>query len=255
MTLLALDFDGVLCDSMRETAVSGWKAGAMIWPDMPDSMPPDTLLAAYGVARPIVETGYEAILVMRLLKTGRDPLDLLDSFPEHKARLMTQIGRDQAELNRLYGLVRDRRIADDPHGWSAMSPLYPGIKWFLHNLPTSIDSYIITTKQERFVRQLLDYNGVEFPSERIFGLDRRLFKEAILLDLLTHHPNRRLYFIEDRLATLVRIMEHANLATVRLYLADWGYNTHSNRESARELKIPILDLCGLLALTFLEDDK
>jgi len=73
LALLALDFDGVLCDSVRETAISGWKAGAAIWPDMSDPLPPDELLDAYRLARPIIEVGQEAILVMRLLKDGHDP--------------------------------------------------------------------------------------------------------------------------------------------------------------------------------------
>ncbi|VFN01980.1 MAG: Phosphoglycolate phosphatase, HAD superfamily [Candidatus Kentron sp. G] len=310
MTLLALDFDGVLCDSVLETAISGWKAGAAIWPDMSAPMPPDELLSAYRSVRPLIETGHEALLMMRLLKDNSDPRELFDTFPERLIRLMEQIGTDHEELQRLYGAVRDRWIEDNAGQWSSLSPLYPGIKEFLGNLPASVAGYIITTKQERFVRRLLDYNGVAFPAERIFGLERGVPKETILRRLLTHHPGRRLYFIEDRLATLIRIMARTQpgvcrtlgnrsekvgnrghfpvnsrpnsenlrpietdswanlplsqpihpksdrlLATVRLYLADWGYNTGADRKSARESNIPILELHRLLALTFLEDNK
>ena len=31
--LLALDFDGVLCDSARETGMTAWRAGQAIWSD------------------------------------------------------------------------------------------------------------------------------------------------------------------------------------------------------------------------------
>lgn len=254
MTLLALDFDGVLCDSVLETAISGWKAGAAIWPDMSAPMPPDELLSAYRSVRPLIETGHEALLMMRLLKDGIDPLELFHGFPERLVRLMEQIGTDHEELQRLYGTVRDRWIEDNAEQWSSLSPLYPGIKKFLGNLPASVAGYIITTKQERFVRRLLDYNGIAFPAEGIFGLERGVPKETVLRRLVTHHPGRRLYFIEDRLATLIRIMGRTQLAAVRLYLADWGYNTDADRKSARESNIPILELHRLLALTFLEDN-
>nr|VFK19014.1 MAG: Phosphoglycolate phosphatase, HAD superfamily [Candidatus Kentron sp. LFY] len=252
---LALDFDGVLCDSVCETGISAWNACAVIWPEMSGGLPSEALLADYGRVRPVVETGHEAILVMRLLEMGVAPAEVIGRFPTWKARLLAEIDRDEDALKGLFGAVRDRCIATDAEGWSAMSPLYPGIKTFLQGLSAVVDAYIITTKQERFVRRLLDYNGVAFPSDRIFGLDRGVPKEAVLSDLSKRHPGSCWHFVEDRLATLVRVMECADLAPVRLYLANWGYNTRLDRESARGLKIAILDLCDLLALTFPEDNQ
>ena len=37
--IYALDFDGVICDSAIETAVTGWKVAQKIWQDMPSSLP------------------------------------------------------------------------------------------------------------------------------------------------------------------------------------------------------------------------
>ncbi|MFS8018469.1 hypothetical protein Hanom_Chr15g01392411 [Helianthus anomalus] len=47
--LYALDFDGVICDSVRETAISCVKL------------------------RPVVETGYETLLIVRLLLEIKNP--------------------------------------------------------------------------------------------------------------------------------------------------------------------------------------
>ena len=33
--LYALDFDGVICDSAVETAVTGWRVAQTLWDDMP----------------------------------------------------------------------------------------------------------------------------------------------------------------------------------------------------------------------------
>nr|VFK78514.1 MAG: Phosphoglycolate phosphatase, HAD superfamily [Candidatus Kentron sp. SD] len=256
MTLLALDFDGVLCDSAREMGISAWKALAMIRTERSSPLPPDGLLAAYELARPIIETGHEAVLVMKLLNEGIALSDLLGDFPGCQARLMAEMGWDHEGLRRSFGAARDRWIEADADQWSSLSPFFPGVGAFLRKLTVApLDTYIITTKQERFVRRLLDYNDIDFPSERIFGLERGVPKENILLDLLTRYPDRRLCFVEDRLATLVRVMGKPELVAVRLYLADWGYNTDSDRESARELKIPVLDPCDFLEFTFLEDNK
>ena len=80
MTVLALDFDGVLCDSVDETAVSAWRAGSLLWGDMVGQRPPAALLEAYRQTRPAVETGYQAILAMRLLLDGEPTERVLEGF-------------------------------------------------------------------------------------------------------------------------------------------------------------------------------
>ena len=44
-----------------------------------------------------------------------------------------------------------------------------------------------------------------------------------------------LSFIEDRLDTLMHVIADPALEDVRLYLADWGYNTPRQREEAAAL--------------------
>ena len=62
MAILALDFDGVLCDSARETAVSAWRAGSGLWPeDMHGAEPPENMIRQFTAVRPYLETGYQAI--------------------------------------------------------------------------------------------------------------------------------------------------------------------------------------------------
>ncbi len=67
--LYALDFDGVICDSAVETAITGWKAAGQIWNDMPRTVPP-AMIERFREVRPIIETGYESILAMRLIHLG-----------------------------------------------------------------------------------------------------------------------------------------------------------------------------------------
>jgi len=244
MSVLALDFDGVLCDSARETGISGWKAGAALWSDMAQPRPPEVLLDAYCRARPVIETGYEAILMMRLLKDGGDPDRLLEAFPRLLPEAIARSGSDAAGLKDLYSAVRDRWMREDRDEWLSLSPLYPGAADFLNGLPADRDCYIVTTKQERYVASLLAHHGVGFPPACIFGLDRQLAtgkkKEAVLGEILRRHPGGRIHFVEDRLGTLQRFLARPELAPVRLHLACWGYNTASERRQAERLKIHLL---------------
>ena len=240
MSVLALDFDGVLCDSARETGITGWKAAGILWEDMLEDLPPERLLDAYCRARPVIETGYEAILMMRLLKDGEDPNELLESFQKQLPGTLARSGGDTEKLKGLYGAIRDRWIQEDPEGWLSLSPLYPGTAETLNTLPSSIDCYVITTKEERFVEHLLAYHGVQFDVGRIYGLDRRMKKEAVLRELMARHQGSPIDLVEDRLGTLKRLTTQPDLASVRLHIACWGYNTEAECREAEHMNIHLL---------------
>lgn len=246
MPILALDFDGVLCDSVDETGISGWKTGGTIWEEMSAEMPPAEILASFRRARPVIEKGHEAVLLMRLLLDGEDPEEILRDFPDRAPRVLERSGLDVQALKTLFGTTRDRWRAGSPAAWLAASPLYPGVADWLDARAGASDRYIVTTKEERFVAHLFAGNGVCFPAERVFGLDRAQPKEAVLRALAERHPERKVCFIEDRLATLHRCQGRDDLASVDLYLAGWGYNTEAEREEARRQSIPVLALADLL---------
>lgn len=151
--IYALDFDGVICDSAIETAMTGWKVAGQIWSNMPDETPQE-IIALFRKVRPVMETGYEAILIMRALFEGVSTEHLLNKFSSQLAHL---IHRDQLNTDKLkqrFGDTRDQWIKHDLKDWMAMNPLFDGFANKLQQIdPTK--TYIITTKQERFVSQIL----------------------------------------------------------------------------------------------------
>ncbi|MBK1700009.1 HAD family hydrolase [Thiococcus pfennigii] len=245
MPILALDFDGVLCDSVEETGTSGWKAGGAIWRDMAANRPPPALLDGFRRARPAIETGYQAIVLMRLLRDGVAPDRLLADFDAREAAVVARAGCDVAALKALFSATRDRWLAAEPAAWAALSPLYPGVAEWLRMQAADSDCYIVTTKERRFVERLLSGAGVEFPSRRIFGLDYGRPKEAVLAELLERHPRGTVCFVEDRLATLIRCRAQPGLERVAMRLAGWGYNTVAERGAAEHLSIPVWELTDL----------
>lgn len=243
--IYALDFDGVICDSAVETAITGWKAAAELWQDMPKAHP-TRLIERFREVRPIIETGYEAILAMRLLFLGESVPAIYAGYADRVGGLLAEVGVDAEALKTLFGATRDRWIAEDRAGWIAMNPLFPGIAAKLRGLARGNVWYIVTTKQERFVKFILHAHGIELADDCIFGLDRRRGKAEILKTLVHRHPGRQIVFVEDRLPTLQSVSRHPELADVKLWFALWGYGIPADRHAAIQHAFTLQQLEGFL---------
>jgi phosphoglycolate phosphatase-like HAD superfamily hydrolase len=244
--IYALDFDGVICDSAVETGVTGWKGATRIWDDINRSWPSDEYIDLFRKIRPIVETGYEAILAMRLLFEDYRTDDILVGFAQHKQRLLLKKKLDSEELKSLFGEIRDQWINENMPEWVEMNPLFEGVAKKLQTLSTTNTWYIVTTKQERFVSYILEANHIQLPDSHIFGLDRNLGKEAVLRGLQQQHSGQEIHFVEDRLATLVRFLNSPELRDIKLFFAEWGYNTREDKAEAGRLPVTTLELNDFL---------
>lgn len=251
MNCIALDFDGVLCDSAAETGESAWRAGAAVYPEWAGRLVPRACVEEFRRVRPVLETGFEAIPLMRLVSEGVPRDRILREFPALRDRTIAESGVPRSELVELFGTARDRWIAEDPEGWLARHEFYPGVIERMRARMPEDEVYILTTKQERFVRRLLEPVCPEFPDERIFGLDAGICKEDLLVRLEDEHSSSgvSMHFVEDRLDTLVRVMRRPKLAGVHLYLASWGYARTEDIQRASELaRVTVWELSDFLAL-------
>lgn len=243
--LYALDFDGVICDSAVETAVTGWKAAQKIWQDMPDLLPEKQLINDFRQVRPFLETGYEAILIMRRLYQKVSVQTLCSNYEAEMLQLIQENQLQLSQLKQLFGETRDRWIKTAPQEWLSMNPLFNGITKHLNTLSNST-WYIITTKQQRFVTQILQANGIKINQQNIYGMERQQSKQEILLQLQQQHPKQVIVFVEDRLPTLVDIQKVDALQQVQLQLATWGYNSSADKAKAQACDIEQVDLSMLL---------
>ncbi len=241
-TIYALDFDGVICDSAVETGITGWKAATQIWSDMTGSYPEDWLLDSFRSVRPVLETGYESILIMRLLHLGVDQDTMIKNYAATIDSLLNSENLNIDDLKILFGTTRDAWINDDLQDWIAMNPLFPGVAEKLNRLNSTETWYIVTTKQERFVKQILHANQIELTKERIYGLDRNISKQEALTQLLQIHVGQPLCFVEDRFPTLNRILQNKSLQYVQLYLADWGYISEQDRANVNNSRITLITI-------------
>ena len=321
--ILALDFDGVICASSTESSVSSILAAKNKWPALPlnvttSGSPSDkyndkastsntnvdfnVVKAIVNGVRPIIETGYENVLVVRYcverLKAYRDESkdsiaeedlsgwssaltsQILQSWnPQFRDKLLSEYGCRKDELIALFGATRDEMIRENMDNWISLNGLYPTVAETLQSISqkyaqseTYLHSnlFIVTTKQERFVKAILEKNAIHIinsngitnsavasstptttttPStfSNIFDLDNIYgSKIKVLLELTNRimaansndssskkNSIPTIHFVEDRFETLINVLEHGGLEHVQLYLADWGYNTEQQKEAVR----------------------
>jgi len=239
--IYALDFDGVICDSALETGISAWKAASQIWEDFSSPLPTAEQSIQFRQIRPIMGTGYEAILIVRLLNNGDTVEEIMSDYHAKTQKVMEQSELTVDYLKQVFGETRDNWIKQDLDNWVEMNPLFPGMIEKLQDLSKQGTWYIITTKQERFVKQILKANQVELGGEYIFGLDRNMTKEEVLIDLLAKHTEQQIYFVEDMLPTLLKVINNKKLQAVKLFLALWGFNTAQDKVDAENFPIQLIN--------------
>nr|ACJ84457.1 unknown [Medicago truncatula]AFK49628.1 unknown [Medicago truncatula] len=158
--LYALDFDGVLCDTCGETAISALKAAKLRWPDLfgsVDSSTEDWIVEQMIKVRPVVETGYETLLLVRLLLETRVPSirkssvaegltveGVLEDWFKLKPIVMEEWNENRDDLIDLFGKVRDDWLENDFAGWIQGNRFYPGVADALRFASSKV--YIVTTK-------------------------------------------------------------------------------------------------------------
>ena len=234
-TILALDFDGVVCDGLIEYFEVAWRTYCQIWSPINDT-PPDDLALRFYRLRPVIETGWEMPVLIKALIEGFDDDQILQSWTTITPQILAVDNLEAKAVSTKLDNLRDEWIQTDLNGWLSLHRFYPGVIERLKIiLKSEVKLYIVTTKEGRFVKQLLQQEGVNLPPENIFGKEIKRPKYETLRELIQKANTQpvSLWFVEDRLKTLELVQQQSDLNHVQLFLADWGYNTQSEREAGK----------------------
>ena len=234
-TILALDFDGVVCDGLIEYFETAWRTYCQVW--SPVSLtPPSGLAAKFYRLRPVIEVGWEMPVLLRALLLGISEDKIWQDWIAIASQLVAEENLLAADIGAKLDNIRDEWIASDLNGWLSLHRFYPGIVEKLQQVTASqVKPYIITTKEGRFVKQLLQTENIDIPESSIFGKECKRPKHQILRELIAAAGEEvvRIWFVEDRLKTLQSVEKQVDLEMVKLFFADWGYNTPAQHESVR----------------------
>ena len=262
-TLFALDFDGVVCDSVGESSLSAWKHGEQLWPDIFNSdvqSEKTRVVDALRTVRPVVETGYENTILARALLENLDGYDvqsILKDWPTLSEQLMRKWNLDRKTMVLEFGKIRDDWIQSDFKSWLQPNALYKDIPEALRFCTERKDAKvtIVTTKQARFADVILvDMGGVKIPEEDLISTTVSGEPKADVLVRLEETFNKdgasRMIFVEDKLSTLIKVANDKRLTKWDLFFVDWGYNTEDERQVAKhDYRMKLIgkeEFCALL---------
>ena len=242
--ILALDFDGVICDGLLEYFTSTKQAYQQIWSQEVD----DSLAPSFYRLRPVIETGWEMPILLRALTLGRSQASILADFQAIAKQIVQSEGLEKIDIVQKLDGARDSWIKSDLNHWLKLHRFYPGV---IEHLQEIIDSgivlYIVTTKEGRFAHKLLQQQGINLPTAQVIGKESKRPKYETLRILRDRHqqPGKEIsmFFVEDRLKALQQVSQQADLEFVHLFLADWGYNLESDHHLAQQdQRIKLLSL-------------
>jgi hypothetical protein len=246
--ILALDFDGVLCDGMAEYFETSRRTSARVWPGEP--VPNDEVFPTFRRLRPVIMTGWEMPLLLRAIGQGRPESDIVRNWTGVRDEEAGSRSHSREELisllTKTLDEVRREWIAADRPGWIRRNASYCGLDELRRLVGEPERCVLVTTKEGEFARLILDEWRVKLAD--IQGKEAGTHKcdnLRTLIDEYTKARGRRprVWFLEDRLETLEHVTTHLDLEDVGLYLAAWGYNAPETRAAARASKrVRLLEL-------------
>ena len=136
--ILALDFDGVCCDGLREYFEASRRAHARVWPRAP--MPGEERFPAFSALRPVILSGWEMPVLLRAIVAGGSHAEILAGWervreemtaaePPPAGALISRLGRALDEARREW-------IAAYPAGWAAAHGRRPRLVFVEDRLET-----------------------------------------------------------------------------------------------------------------------
>lgn len=248
--VIALDFDGVICDSAAECVVSAY--GAYVQAkgeafDPMESVVPDYFRDGFYRLRPLIRDGRDYVMILYLLDRGVAIKDQDDFDHELETRLPDLLNIFGVEngpgLEAAFQKYRAGFRVRDEGGWMDRNPLYDGMKEALGQRDGSLDGVFVTTsKPSTVAKSILEHNGFSLPEGHVLGKDMvgRSPDKNVHMQLVTEASGvgyEDIHFVDDQVAHL----ELAMGLGVNCYLASYGYTTDKQVEKARGLGIRVLE--------------
>ena len=222
--ILALDFDGVVCDGLIEYFEVAWGTYCQVWPSVHDTPRDDldNLALRFYRLRPVIETGWEMPVLVKALINGFTDEEILQDWLKITAKILDADHLEAKKIMTKLDGLRDEWIAKDLDGWLSLHRFYPGVIERLKKIINSeVKLFIVTTKEGRFVKQLLQREGLELTDTAIFGKEVKRPKYETLRDLIAREIKyeqrkyKSLWFVEDRIKTLELVKQQPDLGNVK----------------------------------------
>ena len=140
--------------------------------------------------------------------------------------------------NRFYKLRSDM-IQNNLKYWKSLNPFFKITKDIIIKLCNYDNIFIITTKDKKSVKLLLELNHCFISEKNIYTKEDGLDKNKILLDIIAENKikEKDILFFEDNIMNLIK----AKNIGVNCFLATWGYIAKDAKNIAQLNSITSID--------------
>jgi phosphoglycolate phosphatase-like HAD superfamily hydrolase len=227
-SLLCLDFDGVICDSINECLVSSWIS---YYKNIKEYYPIQVtadMRILFSRLRPFIRSGPDYVLIQKLIDMGCEVRNQHE-FDRH----LEKAGKDTI---RYYGEIfyraREELLRQDRDYWMALNPLY---KHMIEPLRLNAENeklIIVSTKRQDFILEILGFNRIDFSPERVYLADTKA-KIVIVEEVRRASGFMQAVFIDDQIDHLLPNRNKSIMPA----LASWGYIKRDWLEPKKDLLI------------------
>jgi phosphoglycolate phosphatase-like HAD superfamily hydrolase len=247
MRVLALDFDGVICDSAREAFLVALRTYRELFsPGFARGEDDAGLYADFVALMPLGNGAVDYAIALAALERGRPLADqaTYDAFRAELDANALRAYRKQFYRNRADWMKRDLA------GWHAHMRPYPGICELLQRRAGEVTLAIATAKDRHSVRALLTRYGVAdlFPERAVLDKETSETKREHVRRIAAREgaPLSEVTFVDDKVSHLEVV---AGLGA-RCVLAAWGYNGARERRIAAAHGFLVCELADFEARVF-----
>lgn len=253
MRVLALDFDGVLCDSIRESFATALRTYAGLVPESRLVSRVESRLGEWPWDRTEIDTDPDFSRFATLTPLGNRAEDFgvalltmdlqvdlpgQDAYDAFYASLETDW---MADFHRQFYDCRSALRHASPEAWLNLHSDYPWFTSLLHSIAAGVVLAVATAKDAGSLGLLLERFGVAalFPQELRLDKETGRQKTEHLTRLCERlgAPFSAITFVDDKVNHLTKV---APLG-VRPVLAGWGHNTAREHAAARALGFEVAD--------------
>lgn len=225
-TKLVFDFDGVICDSIKECYFTAF--------NLYYKNDNKTFSIFYKKnffklkkLRVFVKSGLDYFVVIHILDKK---LIINNKKDFENIKIISNISENK--IDKLFYNYRKKFAKKNYNLWITMNPLYKGLKKILIKLIKDNILYVLTYKNKKSVLDILNHNKIFIPKENVISIPYTKSKKIFF------KKNNNYIFIEDNISNLLDI----DTINVKRYLAQWGYNSNSEISLAKKKKINILSI-------------
>jgi phosphoglycolate phosphatase-like HAD superfamily hydrolase len=219
--IVALDFDGVVCDSVDECllvahgAYKAWRAPQAL-PVPSFVQPPEAFSAYFRAHRYLVRPAQEYWLLVHAFNEGAKPLTM-SRFRE----LARVHRRELAEFGPIYFRTREALRASDPAAWFRLYRVYGEFAGAWPLLAENADMHIVTTRDQASLRLLLDEFSIDIPASRLWTKERTATKPEAILAIAQEAEVAcsAINYVDDHVGHLQDVSD----VGAAVFWASWGY--------------------------------